>query len=181
MIDVYAAAATFADRHRLAADLAAAVVRVEQVPDIPMFRQNTAAFVHSCQPTHCPMWIDSHTSGCTYSPTPAPSTVTSSSPLASGAVSGNSPTSWPGGRRPVPGRPDLGPADRGTRGRLAPARPREHQRGAGSPRPSRPDRRAGVGKGMMWQICPTDAVIGNPLEGPVCPVLPSFPLPIERR
>ena len=46
MIDVYATAGTFDDRHRLATDLAAAVMRVEQVPDIPMFRQNTAAFVH---------------------------------------------------------------------------------------------------------------------------------------
>jgi phenylpyruvate tautomerase PptA (4-oxalocrotonate tautomerase family) len=46
MIDVYAAAGTFADRHQLAVDLAAAVMAIEQVPDIPMFRQNTAAFVH---------------------------------------------------------------------------------------------------------------------------------------
>ena len=46
MIDVYATTGTFADKHRLAADLAAAVMAVEQVPDIPMFRQNTAAFVH---------------------------------------------------------------------------------------------------------------------------------------
>jgi phenylpyruvate tautomerase PptA (4-oxalocrotonate tautomerase family) len=46
MIDVYATAGTFTDKHRLAADLAAAVMEVEQVPDIPMFRQNTAAFVH---------------------------------------------------------------------------------------------------------------------------------------
>jgi phenylpyruvate tautomerase PptA (4-oxalocrotonate tautomerase family) len=46
MIDVYATAGTFADKHRLATDLAAAVMAVEQVPDIPMFRQNTAAFVH---------------------------------------------------------------------------------------------------------------------------------------
>ena len=46
MIDVYAAAGTFADKHTLARDLAAAVMSVEQVPDIPMFRQNTAAFVH---------------------------------------------------------------------------------------------------------------------------------------
>lgn len=46
MIDVYAAAGTFGDRHRLAADLATAVMTIEQVPDIPMFRQNTAAFVH---------------------------------------------------------------------------------------------------------------------------------------
>ena len=46
MIDVYAAADTFGDRHRLAIDLATAVMSVEKVPDIPMFRQNTAAFVH---------------------------------------------------------------------------------------------------------------------------------------
>ena len=46
MIDVYATAGTFADTHQLAADLAAAVMAVEQVPDIPMFRQNTAAFIH---------------------------------------------------------------------------------------------------------------------------------------
>ncbi|HEX4289690.1 MAG TPA: hypothetical protein VH021_12285 [Trebonia sp.] len=46
MIDVYATAGTFPDRHKLAADLAAAVMAVEQVPDIPMFRKNTAAFVH---------------------------------------------------------------------------------------------------------------------------------------
>jgi phenylpyruvate tautomerase PptA (4-oxalocrotonate tautomerase family) len=46
MIDVYAAAGTFADRHQLAVDLATAVMTAEQVPDIPMFRQNTAAFIH---------------------------------------------------------------------------------------------------------------------------------------
>ena len=46
MIDIYAAAGTFADVHALAAEAAATVMRVEAVPDIPMFRQNTAAFVH---------------------------------------------------------------------------------------------------------------------------------------
>jgi phenylpyruvate tautomerase PptA (4-oxalocrotonate tautomerase family) len=46
MIDVYATAGTFADRHKLAVDLATAVMTIEQVPDIPMFRQNTAAFIH---------------------------------------------------------------------------------------------------------------------------------------
>jgi phenylpyruvate tautomerase PptA (4-oxalocrotonate tautomerase family) len=46
MIDVYAAAGTFADEHQLAVDLATAVMTIEQVPDIPMFRKNTAAFVH---------------------------------------------------------------------------------------------------------------------------------------
>jgi phenylpyruvate tautomerase PptA (4-oxalocrotonate tautomerase family) len=46
MIDVYATAGAFTDKHRLAAELAAALMAIEQVPDIPMFRQNTAAFVH---------------------------------------------------------------------------------------------------------------------------------------
>ena len=46
MIDVYAAEGTFPDTHQLARELATAVMTVEQVPDIPMFRQNTAAFVH---------------------------------------------------------------------------------------------------------------------------------------
>ncbi|WP_248760832.1 hypothetical protein [Pseudarthrobacter sp. SSS035] len=46
MIDVYAAAGTFPDTQGLARDLAQAVMAVEQVPDIPMFRKNTAAFVH---------------------------------------------------------------------------------------------------------------------------------------
>src|ERR1700691_1247378 len=46
MIDVYATAGTFIDKHQLAVDLATAVMTVEQVPNIPMFRQNTAAFIH---------------------------------------------------------------------------------------------------------------------------------------
>jgi phenylpyruvate tautomerase PptA (4-oxalocrotonate tautomerase family) len=46
MIDVYAAAGTFGDKHSLAKDLAAAVMRWEKVPDLELFRNNTAAFVH---------------------------------------------------------------------------------------------------------------------------------------
>ena len=46
MIDVYATVGIFADKHQLAADIATAVMTIEQVPDIPMFRQNTAAFIH---------------------------------------------------------------------------------------------------------------------------------------
>lgn len=46
MIDAYATVGTFADKQRLAQDLATAVMQIEQVPDIPMFRKNTAAFVH---------------------------------------------------------------------------------------------------------------------------------------
>jgi phenylpyruvate tautomerase PptA (4-oxalocrotonate tautomerase family) len=43
IIDVYAAPGTFADEHKLAADLASAMRKVEQVP---RFRANTAAFIH---------------------------------------------------------------------------------------------------------------------------------------
>jgi phenylpyruvate tautomerase PptA (4-oxalocrotonate tautomerase family) len=46
MIDIYATAGTFADTHKLATEAAAVVKSVENVPDIPMFRENTAAFVH---------------------------------------------------------------------------------------------------------------------------------------
>ena len=46
MIDVYAASGTFKDRKTLARDLAAAVMRWEGVPEIPLFKDNTAAFIH---------------------------------------------------------------------------------------------------------------------------------------
>ena len=46
MIDVYAAEGTFSDKHALAKDLATAVMRWEKVPDISLFRNNTAAFIH---------------------------------------------------------------------------------------------------------------------------------------
>jgi phenylpyruvate tautomerase PptA (4-oxalocrotonate tautomerase family) len=47
MIDVYAPSASFTDPHQLARDLARTLMTIEGVPDIPMFRQNTAAFVHA--------------------------------------------------------------------------------------------------------------------------------------
>ena len=46
MIDVTATEGTFANPQALARAVAAAVMSIEQVPDIPMFRQNTAGFVH---------------------------------------------------------------------------------------------------------------------------------------
>src|SRR6266436_5199077 len=46
MIDIYAKAGTFADTKKLVTDAAATVKNVEGVPDIPMFRKNTAGFVH---------------------------------------------------------------------------------------------------------------------------------------
>ena len=50
MIDVYATSGTFADPKALARDLAATLMKIEQVPDIPMFRENTAAFIHDLPP-----------------------------------------------------------------------------------------------------------------------------------
>ena len=46
MIDLHVPAGTFADPHAVAREAASIVMRVEQVPDIPMFRENTAAFIH---------------------------------------------------------------------------------------------------------------------------------------
>jgi len=46
MIDVYATTGTFKEKHSLAQDLAAAVMRWEHVPHISLFLNNTAAFVH---------------------------------------------------------------------------------------------------------------------------------------
>lgn len=45
MIDIHATAGTFADTHQLATDAAATVMRIDQVPDIPMVRQNPGALV----------------------------------------------------------------------------------------------------------------------------------------
>jgi phenylpyruvate tautomerase PptA (4-oxalocrotonate tautomerase family) len=45
MIDIHAPAGTFRDAHALATAAAETVMRIEAVPDIPMFRENTAAFV----------------------------------------------------------------------------------------------------------------------------------------
>jgi hypothetical protein len=46
MIDIYAPAGMFADTHKLAIDAATTLKSIEQVPDIPMFRKNTAFFIH---------------------------------------------------------------------------------------------------------------------------------------
>jgi phenylpyruvate tautomerase PptA (4-oxalocrotonate tautomerase family) len=46
-----AAAETFGDPHALAQKLASELMAIEQVPDIPMFRKNTAAFVHELPPS----------------------------------------------------------------------------------------------------------------------------------
>ena len=46
LIDVYAVAGMFSNKHKLAQDLAKAVMEWEKVPPINLFKNNTAAFVH---------------------------------------------------------------------------------------------------------------------------------------
>ncbi|MBS1697238.1 MAG: hypothetical protein JST25_02410 [Actinobacteria bacterium] len=50
MIDVYATEGTFPDPQSLTQKLSETLMRIEGVPDIPMFRKNTAAFVHALPP-----------------------------------------------------------------------------------------------------------------------------------
>src|SRR5258708_38653472 len=50
MIDVYAIAGTFPDKHQLAADPAAAVMTIQPVPEHPIFPPNTTALIHNLPP-----------------------------------------------------------------------------------------------------------------------------------
>lgn len=50
MIDVYAATGTFGDKRALTKDLTAALIRWEKVPEISLFLDNTAAFIHDLAP-----------------------------------------------------------------------------------------------------------------------------------
>ncbi len=50
MIDITAPVGTFGDAQALVTRAAAIVMAVEGVPDIDMFRQNTAAFLHELPP-----------------------------------------------------------------------------------------------------------------------------------
>ena len=50
MIDVTAAAGTFENKRALTKDLTTALIRWEKVPNIPLFLDNTAAFVHDLAP-----------------------------------------------------------------------------------------------------------------------------------
>jgi phenylpyruvate tautomerase PptA (4-oxalocrotonate tautomerase family) len=50
MIDVYATAGTFGSKRDLTKALTQALMRWEQVPEIPLFLDNTAAFIHDLEP-----------------------------------------------------------------------------------------------------------------------------------
>ena len=148
MIDVYAAAGTFADTHRLAVDLATAVMAIEQVPDIPMFRQNTAAFVHEL-PGGSLSNVDSDSGYVRIQVLTNAGALDRGKQLA--VVERLTAIAADAAGDPALAGLDLGAAYRGTRRRLGPAWPREHQRGTGSGRP-RPDRQPGRQREDQWLV-----------------------------
>jgi phenylpyruvate tautomerase PptA (4-oxalocrotonate tautomerase family) len=50
MIDVFAVTGTFKNKRELTKDLTAALMRWEKVPQISLFLDNTAAFIHDLEP-----------------------------------------------------------------------------------------------------------------------------------
>ena len=115
MIDVYAAEGTFADKHTLAQNLAQAVMRWEQVPEIPLFSDNTAAFIHDL-----PAEAIANAAG-------ASDYVRVQVLTPVGVLDGAT--------------TDVGADHRVARGRLGHRRPREHERGHRRRRASRARRR----------------------------------------
>ena len=124
MIDVYAAEGTFADPHALAQGLATELMTIEQVPNIPMFRKNTAAFVHPL-PGSALANVDGDS---TYVRVQVltnhgRSTAPSRSPSSRGSQ-----RSWlTAAGDPSLADRDLGPADRGARWGLGTGGAREHE------------------------------------------------------
>ena len=128
MIDIHAPAGTFPDPHALATAAATTLMRIEGVPDIPMFRENTAAFVHEL-------------------PASAISDVTGASNHVrvqvltnSGALDRDKQLAVveqltalvaDAAGDPTLTRPDMGVADRGRARRMGSLGSRPHQRGAG--------------------------------------------------
>ena len=128
MIDVYAKTGTFRDTHTLARDLATAVMTVERVPDIPMFRDNTAAFVHELPATS----ISNVNGESTYVRVQV---LTNAGALDRdkqlAVVAQLDVDRGRRGRRSLARRPHMGAAHRSARRWLGSARTRQHERGAG--------------------------------------------------
>ena len=127
MIDVYARTGTFRDTHTLARDLATAVMTVERVPDIPMFRENTAAFVHELPATS----ISNVNGDSTYVRVQV---LTNAGALDRdkqlAVVAQLTSIVADAAGDPSPRRPHMGAAHRSARRWLGPARTRQHERGA---------------------------------------------------
>ena len=141
MIDVYGATGTFSDKHALAKDLAAAVMRWEKVPDLPLFRNNTAAFIHELPADSLSNVVGDSNYVRVQVLTPIG--------VLDRETNGHRRR---GRRRPRPQRAHVGTAHRVTRGRLGDQRSRQHRRRPRSGRSRRPRRTKGV-------------VVNRPLNG----------------
>ena len=121
MIDVYATSGTVADSKDLARDLAATLMKIERVPDIPILRRNTAAFVHdlldgahsNVEGNSTYVRLQVLTDAGTLDREKQIAVVRQFTALIADAA-----------RRLVPDRPHLGPPDRGSRRRLGLVGPR---------------------------------------------------------
>ena len=120
MIDVYATTGTFADEHQLAVDLASAVMKVERVPDIPLFRTNTAAFIHQL-PAQCLANVDGDSTYVRIQVLTNAGALDRDKQL---AVVAQLTAIVAAARGPVTGRSHLGPAHRSAGRRMGPGRPR---------------------------------------------------------
>ena len=139
MIDVYATAGTFPSPHQLASDLARTLMVIEGVPDIPMFRENTAAFVHEL-PDGALSNVDGDGRYVRVEVLTNAGALDRDKQLAV-VRQVHRPRGQRGGRRLAFG-PDMGVAHRSHRRGLGPVWSRQHQRRAGASR-SCPDRPAG--------------------------------------
>ena len=127
MIDVYAAAGTFSDQHALAQNLATELMTIEGVPDIPMFRKNTAAFVHEL-PSSGLSNVDGDSTYVRVQVLTNAGALDRDKQLA--VVSRLTALVADAAGDSVARRPHVGPPHRGARRRVGTCRARQHERGA---------------------------------------------------
>ena len=159
MIDVYAAAGTFGDPRALAQKLASELMAIEQVPDIPMFRQNTAAFIHDL-PAGSLSNVDGDTNYVRIQVLTNAGALDRAKQLA--VVEQLTRIAADAAGDPTLATPHLGAADRGTRRRVGPGRPRQHQRGVGGRRPGtdrQPAGRPALSRIAELRAPPTDSAV----------------------
>ena len=127
MIDVYATAGTFPDKHQLAVELAATLMGIEQVPTSRCSARTPPRSSTTCRPEGSPT--------STATPTTCASRCSRTTTLGSRQATRGGPAVHRDhrqrGQRPGTHRAYLGPAHRGPRRRLGTQRTRQHQRRAG--------------------------------------------------
>ena len=158
MIDVYAAAGTFADPKALARDLATALMKVEQVPDITLFRKNTAAFVHQ-MPVNALSNVAGDADRVRIQVLTNAAALDREKQLA--AVAELTRVAERSGQRPERGGQNVGVAHRGARRRVGDRRSRLPQRRADRRGPSRAWPHATAASRMTVGRMSNDAILGD--------------------